>query len=260
MALLACACGGARDSAAPGTLRIAVVPKGSTHEHWKRVHIGAEKAARRIPEGRHAGGRALEGADARGRSRAAGAGRRRLHQPARERHRAGAARQPRALRPVEEAAQSGIPTVIFDSALADPAKAVSYVSTDNGKGGRLAADRMGELLKGTGTVLMLRYQEGSAATEERERGFLQELKAKFPGITVISSDQYAGADPRHRQARLGESAEPVRRQGRRHLHAERVVDGGHAARAAGHRQGRRDHLRRLRLQRQLHRAAAQKAS
>jgi ribose transport system substrate-binding protein len=52
---------------------------------------------------------------------------------------------------------------------------------------------MGELLKGKGTVLMLRYQEGSAATEERERGFLDELKEKHPGVSVISSDQYAGA-------------------------------------------------------------------
>jgi len=51
---------------------------------------------------------------------------------------------------------------------------------------------MGELLKGAGTVLMLRYQEGSAATEEREQGFLDELRTAFPGITVISSDQYAG--------------------------------------------------------------------
>ena len=36
-------------------------------------------------------------------------------------------------RPVEEAARAGIPTVIFDSALANPDKAVSYVSTDNGQ-------------------------------------------------------------------------------------------------------------------------------
>ena len=26
-------------------MTIGVVPKGATHEHWKRVHIGAEKAA-----------------------------------------------------------------------------------------------------------------------------------------------------------------------------------------------------------------------
>ena len=50
------------------------------------------------------------------------------------------------LRPVEEAKSAGIPTVIFDSALADTTKQVSYVSTDNGKGGRLAGKRMGELL------------------------------------------------------------------------------------------------------------------
>ena len=84
------------------------------------------------------------------------------------------------VRPVEEAKAAGIPTVIFDSALATTGDQVSYVSTDNGKGGHLAGQRMGELLKGTGTVLMLRYQEGSAATEEREGGFLDELKA-LPG-------------------------------------------------------------------------------
>jgi ribose transport system substrate-binding protein len=52
---------------------------------------------------------------------------------------------------------------------------------------------MGDLLQGKGRVLMLRYQEGSAATEEREQGFLDALKSGFPAIEVISSDQYAGA-------------------------------------------------------------------
>ena len=191
--LLATGCGGARETSSPGALRIAVVPKGSTHEHWKRVHAGAEKAA---AEYRHAGVpvdvlwkapireddreqqvQVVEGFIS---QRVSGLVLAPLDSHA-------------LLRPVEEAAQAGVPTVIFDSALADPAKAVSYVSTDNGKGGRLAAQRMGEVLKGTGTVLMLRYQEGSAATEERERGFLEELKASYPGVTVISSDQYAGA-------------------------------------------------------------------
>jgi ribose transport system substrate-binding protein len=41
-------------------------------------------------------------------------------------------------------------------------------------------------------VLMLRYQEGSAATEEREQGFLDEIRSAFPGISVVSSDQFAG--------------------------------------------------------------------
>src|SRR3954468_21434701 len=193
LTIAAGSCGGSREKSSTGALRIAVVPKGSTHEHWKRVHVGAEKAA---AEDRKAGV-AVEVL---------------WKAPIREDDREqqvqvvegfisqrvnGLVLAPldshALLRPVEEGAQSGVPTVIFDSALADPAKAVSYVSTDNGKGGRLAAARMGEVLHGAGTVLMLRYQEGSAATEERERGFLEELKAKYPGITVISSDQYAGA-------------------------------------------------------------------
>jgi ribose transport system substrate-binding protein len=176
----------------PQSLTLAVIPKGSTHEHWARVRIGAEKAAAELT--------------------AAGTPVRIIWKgPIREDDREqqiqvvegfisqgvqGIVLAPldsRALkRPVEEAAQAGIPTVVFDSALEPPHRAVSYVSTDNGKGGRLAGRRMGELLKGKGTVLMLRYQEGSASTEEREAGFLAELKTGFPGITVISADQYAG--------------------------------------------------------------------
>ncbi len=190
MALVVVAgCRAPRDEA----IRIAVVPKGATHEHWKRVRIGAEKAAAEFTEGgtrveviwkgplreddREQQVQVVEGFISEGVS--------------------GLVLAPldsRALlRPVEEAQRAGIPTVVFDSALESPNPAVSYVATDNEQGGRLAAQRMGEILEGTGTVLMLRYQEGSAATEERERGFLEEIAIRFPDIEVISSDQYAGA-------------------------------------------------------------------
>jgi ribose transport system substrate-binding protein len=192
-ALAGCGGGGGPEPGRPAPLTIAVIPKGATHEHWARVKIGAEKAAAELTaanvpvqviwkgpireDDREQQIQVVEGFISQGVE--------------------GIVLAPldsRALkRPVEEAAQAGIPTVVFDSALEPPHVAVSYVSTDNGKGGRLAARRMGELLKGKGTVLMLRYQEGSAATEEREAGFLAELKAGFPGITVLSSDQYAGA-------------------------------------------------------------------
>ncbi|HEY8548450.1 MAG TPA: substrate-binding domain-containing protein [Vicinamibacterales bacterium] len=191
LALAAGSCRGASEQS--GTLRIAVVPKGSTHEHWKRVRVGAEKAAAELTaagvpveiiwkgpireDDREQQIQVVEGFVSQGID--------------------GLVLAPldsSALRrPVEEAARAGIPTVIFDSALADPHPAVSYVSTNNEMGGRLAGQRMGELLEGKGTVLMLRYQEGSAATEERERGFLSELQERFPDVKVISSDQYAGA-------------------------------------------------------------------
>lgn len=192
LALLAMAGCGGRDARNASAITIGFVPKGSTHEHWKRVRIGAEKAAAEFSaagtpvsviwkapmreDDREQQLQVVEGFTSQGVS--------------------GIVLAPldsSALRrPVEEAARVGIPTVIFDSALAPPNRIVSYVSTDNGKGGHLAGRRMGELLKGTGTVLMLRYQEGSAATEEREQGFLDQLHSAYPGITVISSDQYAG--------------------------------------------------------------------
>ena len=191
MAMLAVA-GGCGGNASPEALTIAVIPKGSTHEHWKRVRLGAEKAAAEF----RAAGTAVEVI---------------WKGPLREDDREqqiqvvegfisqgveGLVLAPldsSALRrPVEEASSAGIPTVVFDSALATPNPTISYVSTDNGKGGRLAAQRMGQLLAGKGTVLMLRYQEGSAATEEREQGFLDELREHFPGVTVVSADQYAG--------------------------------------------------------------------
>lgn len=180
-----------RGGSSTTSYRIGMVPKGSTHEHWKRVHAGAEKAVRELAatgikvdvlwkapireDDREQQVEVVEGFISQGVN--------------------GLILAPldsRALvRPVEEAKAAGIPTVIFDSALATSGDQVSYVSTDNGKGGHLAGRRMGELLKGAGTVLMLRYQEGSAATEERERGFLDELK-RFPDIRVVSSDQFAG--------------------------------------------------------------------
>lgn len=171
--------------------RIAVIPKGTTHDFWKSIHAGSIKAAQELT----AAGTPVEVI---------------WNGPLREDDREqqvalvegfisqnvnGIVLAPlddRALvRPVEEAARVGIPTVVIDSGL-QTENIVSFVATDNLKGGMLAADRMGELLGGKGKVLMLRYQEGSASTQQREEGFVKELKAKYPGIELISSEQYAG--------------------------------------------------------------------
>jgi ribose transport system substrate-binding protein len=172
-------------------LTIGVIPKGTTHEFWKSIHAGANKAAREFTsqgtevelnwkgplreDDREQQIQVVEGFTSQGVN--------------------GIVLAPldsRALvRPVEEAKRAGVPTVIIDSGL-ESTEIVSFVATDNRKGGTLAADRMGQLLHGKGKVLLLRYQEGSASTEEREAGFIQRLKEQFPGITLISSDQYAG--------------------------------------------------------------------
>jgi ribose transport system substrate-binding protein len=173
-------------------LTIAVIPKGTSHEFWKSIHAGSIKAAQELSspgseveviwkgplreDDREQQIQVVEGFTSQGV--------------------AGIVLAPldnRALvRPVEEAKSGGVPTVVIDSAL-DSNSIVSFVATDNRKGGMLAADRLGELLSGKGKVILLRYAEGSASTQDREDGFLQEIKTKYPGIELISSDQYAGA-------------------------------------------------------------------
>jgi ribose transport system substrate-binding protein len=81
--------------------------------------------------------------------------------------------------------------VIIDSNLKSD-QYISFVATDNYKGGQLAGERLGQLLGGKGNVILLRYAVGSASTEAREAGFLDTLKTRYPDLKLISSDQYAG--------------------------------------------------------------------
>ena len=94
-------------------------------------------------------------------------------------------------RPVETAVSRGIPVVIIDSNLKSDDHS-SFVATDNREGGRMAARQLAEVMDEKGNVILLRYSEGNASNDQREEGFLEELAAKYPGIRVISSNQYAG--------------------------------------------------------------------
>jgi ribose transport system substrate-binding protein len=188
-ALLASFC--APNMAATKDLQIAVIPKGTTHEFWKAVHTGAVKAQKELEGKGYKINVIWKG-------------------PLREDDRDqqiqvvenfinrkvdGIALAPldssALVAPVELAANMKIPMVIFDSGLKSD-RMISYISTDNYKGGVLGAKRLAELLNGKGKVILVRYQVGSASTEEREAGFLDEMK-KYPNINLISTNQYAGA-------------------------------------------------------------------
>jgi ribose transport system substrate-binding protein len=164
---------------------IAVVPKGTTNEFWKSVHAGAIKA------GREFGVEIL------------------WQGPLREDDREDqikiidtlvnrgidglvlAPLDEKALRqPVSNAVRAGIPVVIVDSRL-DSEEPVSLVSTSNLLAGQMAGQHLAKVMGGKGNVIMMRLHEGSASTTAREQGFLDAVAA-FPGITVISSNQYAG--------------------------------------------------------------------
>jgi ribose transport system substrate-binding protein len=57
----------------------------------------------------------------------------------------------------------------------------------------MAARRMGEALGGSGKVGVIGFMPGSASTMEREQGFEQEIRAKFPAIRLLGV-QFGMAD------------------------------------------------------------------
>jgi ribose transport system substrate-binding protein len=171
--------------------RIAVIPKGTTHIFWKSIHAGAIKAEQEFRDAgldieiiwkgplkeddRESQIRVVEDFITRGVT--------------------GMVLAPlddTALRmPVRDAVRAGIPVVIIDSGLKSDDYS-SFVATDNYIGGRKGGEHLGKILGGKGKVIMLRYLEGSASTMNREQGFLDAIKEKFPDIEVVSSNQYGG--------------------------------------------------------------------
>src|SRR5262249_13733794 len=175
-----------KQGGAGGKMRIAVIPKGTTHEFWKSVHAGAVKASEEL------------GVDIAWKG------------PLREDDlkaqidvvqsftaqsvsgMVDAARSDTALvSGVHQAVATKIPVVIFDSDLQGQDH-TSFVATDNFAAGQIAGREVVRLLGGKGNVVVLRYNEGSASTTNRENGFLDVVK-KTPGIKIVSDNQYGGA-------------------------------------------------------------------
>jgi ribose transport system substrate-binding protein len=165
---------------------IAVIPKGTTMIYWKSIHAGAVKAAQET--GCHIIWKGpLKESDREAQIQ--------VVEDFITRNVSGICLAPLddvALRqPVHEAKSDGIPTIIMDSAL-QANDYVSFVATDNFKGGYMDGQELARLLHDKGRVAMLRYAVGSASTTDRENGFLKAMK-EYPGIDVVSSNQYGGA-------------------------------------------------------------------
>jgi ribose transport system substrate-binding protein len=160
---------------------------GTTHEFWKSIHAGAVAAAREIggvriiwkgplrEDDRDEQVRIIEDFTA---SRVSAI----LLSPMDDRT---------FIRPVMEAKRAGIPTVLVNSSLQGDTH-VSFVATDNYQGGVLAAEHMGKVTGGRGKLIIIRLNEADVTTMERVRGFRETIASKFPGLEIISENQYAG--------------------------------------------------------------------
>lgn len=180
------------------TQKIVVIPKGTTHEFWKMIHAGVEKAVAEI----NASGDLEVPLEAIWKG------------PLREdetqdqieivkiflnRNVKGMVLAPLDRTALKSAVgawkTAGRPVVIIDSGLDGESGTdfATYIATDNYKGGVLAARHLGNALGKKGKAILLKYMVGSESTEQREKGFLATLAKEFPDVELISSDQYAGA-------------------------------------------------------------------
>lgn len=166
---------------------IGVVPKGRAHVFWQSVHAGAAKAAQESGVEIEWNGPASE-TDMTGQIQ--------IVEAMINKHVDAIALAPidrKALvNVVERAGKAGIPVIIFDSGI-DTEQFVSQVATDNYHAGEVAAQRMGELLKGKGIVAIVATQAGAASTMAREQGFEDWIRKNSTGIRIVDK-RYGDAE------------------------------------------------------------------
>ncbi|HEY6057838.1 MAG TPA: ABC transporter substrate-binding protein [Candidatus Limnocylindrales bacterium] len=85
-----------------------------------------------------------------------------------------------------------IPVVAFDSGV-DSDIPLTTVATDNVAAAALAADKMAAAIGNSGKVGVIIHDQTSRTGIDRSNGFVNQMKAKYPNITIIGP-QYGGGD------------------------------------------------------------------
>jgi ribose transport system substrate-binding protein len=171
------------------SIRLAVIPKGTTHVFWKSVEAGARSAAQEFDVEMVWKGPIKENDRAQQID---------IVQQFVSEGVSGIVLAPlddqALVRPVQDAMRRKVPVVLIDSGLkAEPGRDyISFCATNNRQGGMMGAERLAEILGNKGKVVLLRYLEGSASTLEREAGFLEAMK-QHPDIQVLVDNRFGGA-------------------------------------------------------------------
>jgi ribose transport system substrate-binding protein len=166
---------------------IPVISKGFQHQFWQAVKAGSEKAANDLgvtitfegPETEAMVDKQVE-----------------MFQTALDKKPAAiclAAVDSKAFAPLlEKAKAANIPVIGFDSGV-DSDIPVATAATDNIAAAAAAADKMAELIGGSGEVAVIAHDQTSRTGIDRVKGFTDQIKAKYPNITIVDT-QYGGGD------------------------------------------------------------------
>ncbi len=166
---------------------IALVSKGFQHQFWQAVKIGAEQAAEELgatvtfegPDGEGAVDRQMDMISAAIAKKPTALGIAAIDSQA-------------AVPLLKRAAKEGIPVIAFDSGVASDIP-LTTASTDNLASAALAADKMAELIGGTGKVAIVSFDQTSQTGIERRDGFVDQIKAAHSDIEIVAIE-YGGGD------------------------------------------------------------------
>ncbi len=166
---------------------IPVISKGFQHQFWQAVKLGSQNAAKDFnvditfegPETEAMVDKQVE-----------------MFQTALDKHPAAiclAAVDSKAFAPLlEKAKAANIPVIGFDSGV-DSDIPVATAATNNIAAAAAAADHMAQLIGNAGEVAIIAHDQTSRTGIDRVKGFTDQIKAKYPNITIVDT-QYGGGD------------------------------------------------------------------
>lgn len=168
-------------------LYIPLISKGFQHQFWQAVKVGADKAAAEFgvdvtfegPDNESQVDKQIDMLAAALAKKPAAIGFAALDSQA-------------AIPLLRQAQEAGIPIVAFDSGV-DSDIPVATASTNNLAAAALAADKMAELIGGSGKVALVVHDQTSRTGIERRDGFVNQIKEKHPGIEIVTIE-YGGGD------------------------------------------------------------------
>jgi ribose transport system substrate-binding protein len=166
---------------------VALISKGFQHQFWQAVKAGADKAAAELgvqvtfegPDTEAQVDRQIDMLAAALAKNPAAIGFAALDSQA-------------AIPLLQQAKDRGIPVVAFDSGV-DSDIPVTTAATDNIAAAALAADKMAELIGGSGKIALVVHDQTSRTGIDRRDGFVNRIKEAYPDIEIVSI-QYGGGD------------------------------------------------------------------
>lgn len=173
--------------AADSKIYIPVISKGFQHQFWQAVKLGSEKAAKEFnveitfegPEDEAQVDKQID-----------------MLQTALNKKPSAiclAALDSKAAIPLlQKAKAANIPIIGFDSGV-DSDIPVTTCATKNSEAAAFAADKMAQLIGGSGEIALIVHDQTSRTGIDRRDGFVNRIKAKYPQIKIVDT-QYGGGD------------------------------------------------------------------